>query len=74
MAGLRTLSLCALTALLCTVHSASAENLSNALSLAYSNNPTLNAARAGLRATDENVPQALSAYRPTISGTTDGTA
>nr|WP_319512763.1 TolC family outer membrane protein [uncultured Cohaesibacter sp.] len=68
MARLRTISLCALTALLCNAHGASAENLSNALSLAYSNNPTLNAARAGLRATDENVPQALSAYRPTISG------
>nr|WP_321457112.1 TolC family outer membrane protein [uncultured Cohaesibacter sp.] len=67
MAGLRTISLCALTALLCNAHGASAENLSHALALAYSNNPTLNAARAGLRATDESVPQALSGYRPTIS-------
>nr|WP_320142291.1 TolC family outer membrane protein [uncultured Cohaesibacter sp.] len=70
MARLRTISLCALTALLCNVHGASAENLSNALSLAYSNNPTLNAARAGLRATDEKVPQAMAGYRPTITGTT----
>ena len=70
MARLRTISLCALTALLCNMHGASAENLSNALSLAYSNNPTLNAARAGLRATDEKVPQAMSGYRPTITGTT----
>ncbi len=69
MAGLRTITLCAFTALLCNVHGASAENLSNALSLAYSNNPTLNAARAGLRATDEGVPQALSGYRPTVTAT-----
>nr|WP_321525612.1 TolC family outer membrane protein [uncultured Cohaesibacter sp.] len=69
MAGLRTISLCAVTALLWNVQGASAENLSNALSLAYGNNPTLNAARAGLRATDESVPQALSGYRPTITGT-----
>jgi outer membrane protein len=35
---------------------------------AYSNNPALNAARANLRATDEAVPQALSAFRPQVSG------
>jgi outer membrane protein len=40
---------------------------------AYQNNPSLNAQRAALRATDENVPQALSGYRPKISVTsTDG--
>ncbi|WP_316862351.1 TolC family outer membrane protein [uncultured Cohaesibacter sp.] len=53
--------------------SANAENLAQALSLAYSNNPTLNAARAGLRSTDENVPQALSAYRPTVSASGSAT-
>lgn len=40
--------------------------LSDALALAYSNNPALQAARALLRATDEGVPQALSNWRPQI--------
>jgi outer membrane protein len=47
---------------------AKAETLLQALASAYANNPTLNAQRAALRATDEGVPQALSGYRPTVSG------
>jgi outer membrane protein len=47
---------------------ARAETLLEALASAYSNNPTLNAQRAALRATDEGVPQALGGYRPTVSG------
>ncbi|HUZ65927.1 MAG TPA: TolC family outer membrane protein [Acetobacteraceae bacterium] len=45
--------------------------LNEALAAAYSNNPTLQAERAKLRATDENVPQALAGWRPTVvlSGT-----
>jgi outer membrane protein len=39
---------------------------------AYQNNPSLNAQRASLRATDENVPQALSGYRPKLSLTATG--
>ncbi|MEP5621165.1 MAG: type I secretion protein TolC, partial [Hyphomicrobiales bacterium] len=35
-----------------------AETIRESLSLAYANNPTLNAARAQLRGVDENVPQA----------------
>jgi outer membrane protein len=46
---------------------ASAETLQAALIQAYQNNPTLNAQRAAVRATDENVPQALSGYRPRVS-------
>lgn len=46
---------------------AHAETIRESLELAYSNNPTLNAARAQLRGVDENVPQALSGWRPTIS-------
>lgn len=46
---------------------ASAETLAEALAAAYEDNPTLNAERAALRATDEGVPQALSGYRPQIS-------
>ncbi|ODN70848.1 TolC family outer membrane protein [Methylobrevis pamukkalensis] len=51
----------------------SAETLTEALALAYANNPTLNAARAGTRATDEDVPQALAGYRPTVSAFATGT-
>ena len=40
--------------------------LQEALAAAYSNNPTLLAARAALRAVDEGVPQALAGWRPTI--------
>ncbi|MEP3525379.1 MAG: TolC family outer membrane protein [Hyphomicrobiales bacterium] len=48
----------------------SAESLHSALTSAYSNNPTLNAARAAQRAQNENVSQALAGRRPTISATT----
>lgn len=46
---------------------AAAETIRDSLALAYANNPTLNAARAQLRGVDENVPQALSGWRPTVS-------
>jgi len=46
---------------------AAAESLNEALVQAYLNNPTLRAQRAGLRATDESVPQALSGWRPTVT-------
>ena len=46
-----------------------ADNLESALAYAYQNNPQLNAQRALVRATDENVPQALSGYRPKITAT-----
>src|SRR5437899_3827929 len=45
------------------------ENLPEALTKAYQTNPALNAQRARQRATDENVPQALSGYRPQIIAT-----
>src|SRR3954468_20274308 len=51
--------------------SVSAETLESALAQAYRNNPTLNAQRAALRATDESVPQALANYRPRVTGTFD---
>src|SRR6202007_107550 len=52
---------------------ATADTLEWALVQAYQNNPSLNAQRASLRATDENVPQALAGYRPKLSVTsTDG--
>src|ERR1700760_1209537 len=44
-----------------------AETIEAALVRAYQNNPQLNAQRALVRSTDENVPQALSGYRPKVS-------
>ncbi|HVZ51822.1 MAG TPA: TolC family outer membrane protein [Pseudolabrys sp.] len=52
--------------------SARATTLEEALVLAYQNNPSLNSQRAGVRATDENVPQALSGYRPKVTATATG--
>jgi outer membrane protein len=46
---------------------ASAETLDQALIAAYSTNPTIAAERAQLRATDEDVPQALAQRRPTVT-------
>ena len=44
-----------------------AETIEAALVRAYQNNPQLNAQRALVRSTDENVPQALSGYRPKVA-------
>jgi outer membrane protein len=46
-----------------------AETISSALARAYAFSPDLNSQRAGLRATDENLPKALSGYRPTVTAT-----
>jgi outer membrane protein len=43
------------------------QTLTEAMAQAYAGNPTLRAARAGQRATDELVPQALSGWRPTVT-------
>lgn len=48
---------------------ARAETVSEALAKAYQTNPQLNSERARQRATDENVPQAMSGYRPQVSAT-----
>lgn len=48
-----------------------AETLNEALRQAYQSNPQLDAERARLRATDENVPRAKSGYRPTLRGSAD---
>ena len=51
-------------------HSAShAETMSSALARAYAGNPDLNQERAGVRATDENLPRATSSWRPTAVAT-----
>ena len=49
----------------------SAEDIKDALVKAYQNNPTLRAERASLRAVDEEVPQALSNWRPSVTATGD---
>ncbi|MDI4231553.1 TolC family outer membrane protein [Bradyrhizobium sp. 31Argb] len=49
-----------------------ADTIEAALVRAYQTNPQLNAQRAFVRSTDENVPQALSGYRPRVSITASG--
>lgn len=44
-----------------------AETLHEALAAAYEGNPTIHSERARQRATDEQVPQALSGWRPTVT-------
>src|SRR6267154_1641964 len=44
-----------------------ADTIEAALVRAYQNNPQLNSQRAQVRFTDENVPQALSGYRPKVA-------
>src|SRR6266481_1643610 len=46
-----------------------ADTIEAALVRSYQNNPQLNAQRASVRFTDENVPQALSGYRPRVAVT-----
>jgi outer membrane protein len=48
-----------------------AESLSEALASAYSGNPTIRAERARQRATDEQTPQALSGWRPSVDAGAD---
>ncbi len=61
----------ALAAVLAFAVPASAQTLEEAMVLAYTNNPTLLAARAELRAVDEQIAQALGGYRPTIQADGD---
>ena len=63
--------LCFLLALVFCDRPALAETLQEALSDAYLINPVLNAERARLRATDEQVAVAKSGLRPFISGSAD---
>jgi TolC family type I secretion outer membrane protein len=54
-------------ALIFVVTAPRAQTLTQALAEAYNNNPQLLAQRALLRATDEQVPQALSFWRPQVT-------
>jgi len=60
-------ALLAPAALIAAAPAAQAQTLQEALAYAYANNPTLLAARAQLRAVDENVPQALAGWRPSVT-------
>src|SRR5216683_4172700 len=64
--GLRAASLAVLFVALGGSAPASAQTLSEALAEAYKTNPHLLAQRALLRATDEQVPQALANWRPMV--------
>ncbi len=61
----RLLAVCSALALM--AGGAHAETLDEALVETYTGNPQILAERALLRGTDENVPQALSGWRPTVS-------
>lgn len=54
-----------------SVRGASAETLQQAMVSAYMSNPTINAQRSALRATDEGVTQAKSGFRPRASAGAD---
>ncbi|WP_281414453.1 TolC family outer membrane protein [Rhizobium sp. ARZ01] len=60
--------------LLATTQPLSAETLAGAMAKTYANNPDLNAARAALRAIDENVTIAKAAMRPQINGVAEASA
>ena len=59
----------AASASLCPI---AAESLQQALTSTYRTNPQLDAARATLRATDEDVARANATFRPVVSGTASG--
>src|SRR4051812_41477940 len=72
MGGVRVITGAAAAVLLMTCMGpppALADTIEAALVRAYQNNPQLNAQRAAVRVTDENVPQALSGYRPRVAVT-----
>lgn len=70
--GLRSSVSVLATALFCAFASpALSQSLEAALARAYANNPELNAARANARGVDENVPNALAAGRPRVTGSAD---
>ncbi len=67
MKGLVSLSLIAVLAAGVAIADARAESLEEVLAKTYDGNPTLLAARAQLRATDELIAQAISGKRPTVA-------
>lgn len=68
----RNIAALAVAGIICGPQSSCAETLQDALALAYTNNPSLQAERAKLRSVDEGVPEALSGWRPSASAQADG--
>ncbi|WP_439628588.1 TolC family outer membrane protein [Shinella sp.] len=68
------LALALATAFHAVPYGASAETLAGAMAKAYENNPDLNAARAALRAIDENVTIAKAGMRPRVTGVAEAEA
>ena len=68
---LKILALACSVIALTTFDAANAENLNDAMAQAYSYSPQLDAERARLRATDEDVARANSGYRPDIRASAD---
>lgn len=66
-----TLALVAVAATIGLPQPALAETLRQALNHTYRSSPKIDAERARLRATDEEVPKAQSGWRPTVQGTAD---
>ena len=58
----------AFSAALAGIGTLRAETIGGALVKAYFNNPDINQQRAAVRASDENIPKAMSGYRPTRNG------
>ncbi len=67
-AGGKIVALASIAFVVGTAIPAYSQTLEQALTSAYTSNPTLNSQRAGTRATDEYVPIALSGYRPQVFG------
>lgn len=72
--GIGAVTLVLALGLMGSVSTLGAETITGAMAKAYANNPDLNAARAGLRATDEGVPIAKAGYRPQVSASVSGSA
>ena len=68
--GVAVVSMLAVTLVCVPSRQVVAETIESALARAYRENPQLNAQRAQVRATDENIPQAISGYRPRVAATT----
>jgi outer membrane protein len=63
------LSVASVIAMTAFMSAPNAETLQDTLAATYENNPSLLAQRANVRSVDENVPQALSGWRPTVVAT-----
>ena len=63
------LGVTALHLVLCGSSGVKADDLTSAMAKAYNTNPRLLAERASLGAANEQVPQALSGWRPTVNVT-----